>query len=89
MSYSTLQKDLEHITLKKDLDQALERMVKFEKEVNRENEESEEESEDEEEEFEAYNFVQIVKSYLFGIFVGFSLVTIHPYINGRSKNNKR
>ena len=34
MSYSTLQKDLEHITLKKDLDQALERMVEFEKEVN-------------------------------------------------------
>ena len=98
MSYSTLQKDLEHITLKKDLDQALERMVEFEKEVNRkdeaeqESEEEPEESEEEESEAEqehTYNFIQIVKSYLFGIVLGVSLVTIHPYINGRSKNNKR
>ena len=96
MSYSTLQKDLERISLKKDLDQALERMVDFEEEVNRndEVEEEEEEDEEEEEEFEeekenTYNFVQLVKSYLFGVVVGFSLVSVRPYINGRSKNNKR
>ena len=96
MSYSTLQKDLERITLKKDLDQALERMVDFEEEVNRNNEEEEEEEvEEEEEEVEeeeeedTYNFTQIVKSYLFGFAIGFSLVTVCPYINGRSKNNQR
>ena len=86
MSYSTLQKDLERITLKKDLDQALERMVDFEEEVNRNNEEEEEEEEEEE---DTYNFTQIVKSYLFGLAIGFSLVTVCPYINGRSKNNQR
>ena len=104
MSYSTLQKDLEHITLKKDLDQALERMVEFEEEVNRKNEESESEEEEFEEEDEdiefefedddedierLYNFTQVVKGYIFGIFVGVSFAVIHPYINGRSKNNKR
>ena len=88
MSYSTLQKDLERITLKKDLDQALERMVDFEEEVNRNNEEEEEEEVEEEEEEDTYNFTQIVKSYLFGFAIGFSLVTVCPYINGRSKNNQ-
>ena len=52
MSYATLQKDLERITLKKDLDQALERMVDFEEEVNREEEEEEEEDDEEFEEEE-------------------------------------
>ena len=98
MSYATLQKDLEHITLKRDLDRALERMVDFEQEVNRkeEEEESEEEEEEESEEDESeeseerlYNFIQVVKGYIFGITLGVSLATIHPYINGRSKNNKR
>ena len=92
MSYATLQKNLEHITLKKDLDQALERMVEFEEaeqEVNRNNEESEDESEDESENEEAEqeeseieenrsNFVQIVKSYLFGLILGISLATVSP-----------
>ena len=96
MSYSTLQKDLERITLKKDLDQALERMVDFEEEVNRNEEESEEEeSEDEEEEEEeedlepAYSYMQILKSHFFGIVVGVSVVSLFHDINGRSKNNQR
>ena len=95
MSYSTLQKDLERISLKKDLDQALERMVNFEEEVNRNSnadEEEEEFEEDDEEEFEeeenSYNFVQLVKSYLFGVVVGFSLVSVCPYINGRNETSK-
>ena len=92
MSYSTLQKDLERITLKKDLDQALERMVDFEEEVNRNEEEEEEESEDEEEEEEEeeelYNYPQMVKIYLAGIGVGFSLVGLFSIINGRSKDNQ-
>ena len=85
MSYSTLQKDLERISLKKDLDQALERMVDFEKEVNRndEVEEKEEDEEEEEEEFEeekedTFNFTQLVKSYLFGFVLGISLATVSP-----------
>ena len=98
MSYSTLQKDLERITLKKDLDQALERMVDFEEEVNRnkeeEEEESESESEEEEEEEEedlecTYSYTQIVKSYFIGLALGVSLVGLFSNINGRSKNNQR
>ena len=94
MSYSTLQKDLERITLKKDLEQALDRMVDFEEEVNRNNEEEdiEEEEEDideEEEEEDTNNFVQVVGSYLFGVAVGFSLVKICSHINGRGKDNQR
>ena len=93
MSYSTLQKDLERITLKKDLEQALDRMVDFEEEVNRNNEEEdiEEEEEDieEEEEEDTNNFVLVVGSYLFGVAVGFSLVNICSYINGRGKDNQR
>ena len=93
MSYSTLQKDLERITLKKDLEQALDRMVDFEEEVNRNNEEEDIEEEDiEEEDIEeedTNNTVQVVGSYLFGVAVGFSLVKICSYINGRSKDNQR
>ena len=93
MSYSTLQKDLERITLKKDLDQALDRMVDFEEEVNRNNEEEDIEEEDiEEEDIEeedTNNTVQVVGSYLFGVVVGFSLVNICSYINGRGKDNQR
>ena len=90
MSYSTLQKDLERITLKKDLEQALDRMVDFEEEVNRnEDEEEEEEDIEEEEEEDTNNFVQLTGSYLFGVAVGFSLVKICSYINGRGKNNQR
>ena len=77
MSYATLQKDLERITLKKDLDQALERMVDFEEEVNRnEEEEEEEEFEEEEEDIEeeeeenTNNFAQIVGGYFLGVTVG-------------------
>ena len=90
MSYLTLQKDLERVALKKDLDQALDRMVDFEEEVNR-NEEEEEEEEDveEEEEENTNNFAQLVGSYLFGVVIGLSLVSICPYINGRSKDNQR
>ena len=93
MSYATLQKDLEHITLKRDLDRALERMVDFEQEVNRTNEEEEDvedvEEDIEEEEEDTNNFVQLTGSYLFGVVVGFSLVKICSYINGRGKNNQR
>ena len=91
MSYSTLQKDLERITLKRDLDQALERMVDFEEEVNRNEEESEdEEFEEEEENLEpAYSYTQIVKMYFFGVFVGCVASSIGNIINGRSKDNKR
>ena len=64
MSYATLQKDLERITLKKDLDQALERMVDFEEEVNRE------EEEEEEEEGNTKLIAQVTGSYLFGLAVG-------------------
>ena len=76
MSYATLQKDLERITLKKDLDQALERMVDFEEEVNREEEEEEEEDdeefeeEEEEEEGNTKLIAQVTGSYLFGLAVG-------------------
>ena len=72
MSYATLQKDLERITLKKDLDQALERMVDFEEEVNREEEEEEIEEEEEEiEEEEGLNLsIEITGSYFFGLAVG-------------------
>ena len=91
MSYSTLQKDLERITLKKDLEQALDRMVDFEEEVNRNNEEEDVEDveEDIEKEEDTNNTVQVVGSYLFGVVVGFSLVKICSHINGRSKNNQR
>ena len=92
MSYSTLQKDLERITLKKDLEQALDRMVDFEEEVNRNEEEEEEEEikEEVEEDIEdTNNFVQLTGSYLFGVAVGFSLVKICSYINGRGKDNQR
>ena len=96
MSYSTLQKDLERITLKKDLEQALDRMVDFEEEVNRNNEEEdvedvEEDIEEEEDikEEDTNNTVQVVGSYLFGVVVGFSLVNICSYINGRGKDNQR
>ena len=65
MSYATLQKNLECITLKKDLDQALERMVDFEEEVNR----TEEEEEIEEE--KGLNLsIEITGSYFFGLAVG-------------------
>ena len=91
MSYSTLQKDLERITLKKDLEQALDRMVDFEEEVNRNNEEEDVEDveEDIEKEEDTNNTVQVVGSYLFGVAVGFSLVKICSYINGRGKDNQR
>ena len=89
MSYSTLQKDLERITLKKDLEQALDRMVDFEEEVNRneDTEEEEEEEDIEEEEENTNNFVQLTGSYLFGVGVGLFAAKICSYINGRSKNN--
>ena len=65
MSYATLQKDLERIVLKKDLDQALEKMVDFEEEVNREEEEEEIEEE------EGLNLsIEITGSYFFGLAVG-------------------
>ena len=93
MSYSTLQKDLKRITLKKDLDQALERMVNFEEEVNR-NEEEEVESEEEEEEEEeeeglepACNYKHILGSYFVGLVLGGLLFGLPRNINGRSKNN--
>ena len=80
MSYSTLQKDLERITLKKDLEQALDRMVDFEEEVNR----------NEEEEGEGIgDFVLTIGSYLVGVAVGFSLAKTCLYINGRGKDNQR
>ena len=80
MSYTTLQNDLERITLKKDLDLALEKMVDFEEEVNR-NEESE--SENEEDFEEGNDLVRITGSYLFGFALGFSIARICMYINGR------
>ena len=95
MSYATLQKDLERITLKKDLDQALERMVDFEEEVNRDEEEEdveedvEEEEEEEEEEENTNILVKVSGSYLFGFAVGYSIAKIFSYINGRSENNQR
>ena len=90
MSYSTLQKDLERITLKKDLEQALDRMVDFEEEVNRnEDEEEEEEDIEEEEEEDTNNFVQLTGSYLFGFVFGVFTVKVLSYINGRSENNQR
>ena len=82
MSYATLQKDLERITLKKDLDLALEKMVDFEEEVNR-NEESESEDEEDFEEEEGNDLVRITGSYLFGFALGFSIARICMYINGR------
>ena len=90
MSYSTLQKDLERVALKKDLDQALDRMVNFEEEVNRNDEEEEEEDiEEEEEEENTNNFTQLVGSYLFGVALGCSITKILSYINGGCKNNQR
>ena len=118
MSNPALQRDLECIILRKNLEQALKKVVKYEEfaraqlwggswgvqaELNRENEEeefeSESESESEEENAELeeedkdieplYNIAQVLKGYLLGILVGFSFNIIHPYINGRSKNNKR
>ena len=89
MSYSTLQKDLERITLKKDLEQALDRMVDFEEEVNRNEEEEEEEEEVEEEEEDTNNLAQITGSYLFGFVFGVFTVKVLSYINGRSENNQR
>ena len=82
MSYTTLQKDLERITLKKDLDLALEKMVDFEEELNR-NEESESEDEEDFEEEEGNDLVRITGSYLFGFALGFSIARICMYINGR------
>ena len=82
MSYTTLQKDLERITLKKDLDLALEKMVDFEEEINR-NEESESEDEEDFEEEEGNDLVRITGSYLFGFALGFSIARICMYINGR------
>ena len=89
MSYSTLQKDLERITLKKDLEQALDRMVDFEEEVNRNEEEEKEEEEVEEEEEDTNNLAQITGSYLFGFVFGVFTVKVLSYINGRSENNQR
>ena len=91
MSYSTLQKDLERITLKKDLDQALERMVDFEEEVNRneEEEESEDEYEEEEDPKPTYSRTRETISYLFGVVVGYSVFSFHRIINGRSEDNER
>ena len=90
MSYLTLQKDLERVALKKDLDQALERMVDFEEEVNRNNEEEEEEVEEEEEEEDTNNAVyQVVGSFIFGVVLGCSITKILAYINGGTKNNQR
>ena len=94
MSYSTLQKDLERITLKKDLDQALERMVNFEEEVNRneeesESEESESESESEDEEEEdlepTYSYTQILKSYFFGFVFGISVLSLSSNIKWKKQ----
>ena len=79
MSHSTLQKDLDRLTLKKDFVQALERMVDFEEEVNRDKEEFKEK-------LKTLIFTQTAKAY----FVGFSFTTALMYIiNGRSKDNKR
>ena len=92
MSYATLQKDLERIALKKDLDQALEKMVDFEEEVNRveEEEESEEEFDEEFEEEEKTNIlVHVSGSYLFGFALGYSVAKIFMYINGRSEPSER
>ena len=91
MSHATLQKDLERIALKKDLDQALEKMVDFEEEVNRvEEEESDEESEEESEEEEKTNIlVRVSGSYLFGFALGYSVAKIFMYINGRSEPSER
>ena len=82
MSYSTLQKDLERITLKKDLDQALERMVNFEEEVDRNEEEEEEEGLE-----PACNYKHILGSYFVGLVLGGLLFGLPRNINGRSKNN--
>ena len=99
MGYSTLQKDLERITLKKDLDQALERMVDFEEEVDRNEEESEDEEEEEFEEEEEKveylspirNYMELAATYFFGVTVGviISFSASHQYINGRSEDNQR
>ena len=97
MSYATLQKDLERITLKKDLDQALERMVDFEEEVDRNEEESDDEEEEEfEEEKVKYlspirNYMGLVATYFFGVTVGviISFSASHQYINERSEDNQR
>ena len=82
MSYATLQKDLERVTLKKDLDQALERMVDFEEEVNREEEEEddEEEFEEEEEEEGTSISVQVAGSYFFGL--AFGLLIAYNFSRG-------
>ena len=87
MSYATLQKDLELITLKKDLEQALEKMVDFEEEVNRveEEEESEEESEEEE---NTNILVRVSGGYLFGFALGYSIAKIFMYINGSSERSR-
>ena len=79
MSYSLSQINLKRVALEKDLDQALDRMVNFEEEVNRNNEKEE----------NANNFAQLVGGYLFGVVVGLSLVNICSYINGGTKNNQR
>ena len=72
------QKDLERVALKEDLDQALDRMVNFEKEVNRNNEENIDDA-----------VRQAVGIYLFGFTLGYSLTKILLYINGRSEDNQR
>ena len=81
-----MQKNLERITLKKDLDQALERMVDFEEEVNRE---EEEDIEEEEEEENTNILVKVSGSYLFGFALGYSVAKIFMHINERGENNQR
>ena len=87
MSYATLHKEVELITLKKDLEQALEKMVDFEEEVNRveEEEESEEESEEEE---NTNILVRVSGGYLFGFALGYSIAKIFMYINGSSERSR-
>ena len=72
----TSQKDLECAPLKKELD----RMVNFEKEVNRNEDEKEEDTN---------NIIQITGKYLFGFVLGYSVAKIFLYINGRGKDNQR
>ena len=79
MSYLTLQKDLERISLKKDLDQALERMVNFE--VNRNKDVNEEEKEEFEEEENSYNFVQ--RRWIFSCWC----LSVYKWKRSKKRNN--
>ena len=81
MSYATLQKDLERITLKKDLDRVLERMVDFEEEVNRKEKEGNTDI--------TGSSAWTLGCYLFGFTLGYYTAKRIFNINGRSEDNQR